>query len=59
MHDDTELLEIKKIHVFDLISMVVNGEIRDSISVAGIMKLQYMIQSKDKIIRDYFSVLLQ
>jgi len=37
--EDTEALEVKKLHVDDAIAMALKGEIRDSISLAALLKL--------------------
>ncbi|MFN4299043.1 MAG: NUDIX domain-containing protein [Thermaurantimonas sp.] len=57
-NDETELLEIKKIKVEEFISLVLNGEIRDSISVAAGLKLFQLIASKSSIIIENFPQLL-
>ncbi|TDQ19324.1 8-oxo-dGTP pyrophosphatase MutT (NUDIX family) [Algoriphagus boseongensis] len=36
--EETEILQIKKLHFSEALEMVMNGEITDSISVAGILK---------------------
>lgn len=41
--DDTELLELKKISFEELYMRVINGEITDSLSVAGVLKLKILI----------------
>ena len=38
-HEDTENLKIERIHFKDLHAQVMAGEIRDSISVAAVLKL--------------------
>lgn len=44
--DETEKLSVKRIHFSELLEMVVTGEITDSLSVAGVLKLHYMITKK-------------
>ncbi len=41
--DETEELTIKKLPFEDAVSMVMNGEITDSLSIAGILKLKLML----------------
>jgi len=43
--DEDEVLEVKKIHWKEMLQMVINGEITDSLSVAGILKLAHLKQS--------------
>jgi len=43
--EETEELEIKKIPFSELVQMVLKGEITDSMSVAGVLKLNYMLQN--------------
>ncbi|GCD78302.1 hypothetical protein JCM31826_17840 [Thermaurantimonas aggregans] len=57
-HEETELLEIKKIKVEELIKMVIKGEIRDSISVAAGLKLFQLIAAKSPLISENFPQLL-
>lgn len=57
-HEETELLEIKKIKVEELIKMVINGVIRDSISVAAGLKLFQLIAAKSSLISENFPQLL-
>jgi hypothetical protein len=45
--DETELLEIKKIHIEDVMKMIQNGEIRDSLTIIGMYKLNYMLMNKE------------
>ncbi|WMJ75596.1 NUDIX hydrolase [Cytophagaceae bacterium ABcell3] len=40
--DDTEQLEIKKVHLSEAVDMVMNNQITDSMSVAGILKVARM-----------------
>lgn len=40
--EETEDLQIKKIHLNDVFNMVLNGEITDAISVATIYKVKYL-----------------
>lgn len=37
--DDTEILQLKKVTLKDAVSMVMNGEITDSLSIAAILKV--------------------
>jgi 8-oxo-dGTP pyrophosphatase MutT (NUDIX family) len=39
--DETELLTLKKIKLSTLLEMVLNGEIQDSLSVTGVLRLYY------------------
>lgn len=41
--EDTEDLKIKKLHISDAFEMVMEGEITDAMSVAAILKINYMI----------------
>lgn len=41
--EDTEILEIKKVHLNKALSMVMNGEITDSMSVAGLMRVHMKV----------------
>ncbi|MGY6562805.1 MAG: NUDIX domain-containing protein [Luteibaculaceae bacterium] len=43
--EETEELEIKKVSWNTLVKMVINGEITDSMSVAGVLKLNYLLQN--------------
>lgn len=43
--EETEQLQIKKIPFKELFQMVMNNEITDSLTVAGVMKLHYLIES--------------
>jgi len=43
--EDTEELQVKKIPFEELYQMVINGEVQDSLSVAGVLKLK-LIQQK-------------
>jgi len=45
MPEETEELFIKKLHISAAIQMVLNGEIRDSISIASLLKLNYLIEN--------------
>lgn len=40
--DDTEDLTIKKVHISELYQMVKNGEVQDSLSVVGVLKMMDM-----------------
>jgi 8-oxo-dGTP pyrophosphatase MutT (NUDIX family) len=44
--EETEELTIKKIPFKNLVKMVLNGEITDSMSVAGVLKLNYLIENR-------------
>jgi len=43
--EETEDLQVKKIHINNAFEMVINGEITDSISVAAIFKVKYLIDT--------------
>lgn len=45
--DENEDITIKKIHFDELYEMVLNGEIRDAISVAGVYKVKQMMEKKE------------
>lgn len=45
-HEETEDIKIRKLHFSELVEMVMNGEITDSITVAAVLKLQLMIDKK-------------
>lgn len=40
--DETELLDIRKIGMKEAVAMVMNGEITDALSVAGLLKAEYL-----------------
>lgn len=42
-HEDVEELRIRKVHFSELVEMVMNGKITDSLAVAGVLKLQLLI----------------
>lgn len=42
-HEDVEELAIRKVHFSEVVEMVMNGEITDSISIASVLKLQLLI----------------
>lgn len=44
--EETESLQLKKIKVSEAIQMAINGEIKDIISIASLLKLQYLIQNQ-------------
>lgn len=44
--DETEVIEVKKLPLHEAIQMVLNGQITDSMSVAGLLKLHYLEQQK-------------
>lgn len=43
--DETENLQLKKIHREEVFKMVLNGEIRDAMSVAALLKLKIFIEN--------------
>jgi len=45
-HEDTEDITIRQLHFSELVEMVMNGEITDSITIAAVLKLQLMINRK-------------
>lgn len=59
MHDETEQLEIKKIHVSEFISMVHRGDITDCISVVAGLKLSSLIKNRDPLILEHFPQLIK
>lgn len=44
--EETEDLQVKKVHINDAFQMVLNGEITDGISVAALFKVKYLIDQK-------------
>jgi 8-oxo-dGTP pyrophosphatase MutT (NUDIX family) len=44
--DENEDITIKKLHFSELFQMVLNGGIRDAISVAGVLKVKQMMDDK-------------
>lgn len=46
--DETEVIERKKLPLAEAIQMVLNGQITDSMSVAGLLKLHILEQQKEK-----------
>lgn len=44
--EESEDLAIKKVHITDVMQMVLNGEITDAISVAAIFKVNYLLDKK-------------
>lgn len=44
--DDTELLQIKKLPLTKAVQLVLNGQITDSLSVAGLLKVNWMMNEK-------------
>lgn len=46
MPEETELLQVKKVHFDEAFQMVLDGTIKDSLSVAAILKLKWMLQEK-------------
>ncbi|MES2132498.1 MAG: NUDIX hydrolase [Bacteroidota bacterium] len=42
--EETEDLKVKKVHIREAFEMTLNGEITDAISVAAIMKVNYMLE---------------
>ncbi|MFN3951636.1 MAG: NUDIX domain-containing protein [Thermaurantimonas sp.] len=57
-HDETELLDVKKIHVLEFISLVHKGHITDCISVVAGLKLSCFIQNRNPIILEHFPQLI-
>lgn len=45
--EETEDLQVKKIHFNDAFNMVINGEITDAISVAAIYKVKYLLDTNN------------
>ncbi len=43
--EETEDLQVKKIHINDVFDMVLKGEITDAISVAAIFKVKYLLEN--------------
>lgn len=43
--DEDEILEIKKLPIKEAIQMVLDGQITDSLSVAGLLKVNHLIQT--------------
>lgn len=50
--EETEDLQVKKVHINDAFEMVMKGEITDSISVAAIFKVKYLIDNSNLKIQD-------
>jgi ADP-ribose pyrophosphatase len=46
--EETEDLQVKKIHFNEVFEMVLKGEITDAISVAAIFKVKYLLENKPK-----------
>lgn len=44
--EETEDLQVKKVHISEAFNMVLSGEITDAISVAAIFKLKYLLDHK-------------
>lgn len=42
-HEDVEKIEIRKVHFSELVEMIMNGQITDSITIASVLKLQLLI----------------
>jgi 8-oxo-dGTP pyrophosphatase MutT (NUDIX family) len=49
-HEETEELQIKKIHLSDAIDWAMNGKIKDAIALIGLLKLKILIDNKTIII---------
>jgi 8-oxo-dGTP pyrophosphatase MutT (NUDIX family) len=49
-HEETEELQIKKIHLSDAIDWALNGKIKDAIALIGLLKLKILIDNKTIII---------
>lgn len=45
--DEDEILVVKKLHWKEMLEMVLNGEITDSLSVAGILKLARILEARN------------
>jgi len=45
--EETEVLQVRKIHFDDLFRMVMAGEIRDAITIAAVLKLKILLTEKD------------
>ncbi len=45
--EETEDLQVKKIHFNEVFKMVINGEITDAISVAAIYKVKYLLDTNN------------
>jgi hypothetical protein len=43
--DHNEQLEMRKLPFSELFTMVMNGEVRDSLTVAAVMKVQLMLEN--------------
>lgn len=41
--EETEVLEVKKLHFLELLEMVMTGEITDGISIAGVLKVSRIL----------------
>lgn len=46
--DEDEVLQIKKVHWQEMLNMVLDGEITDSLSIAGIFKLAHLMRTKNE-----------
>lgn len=44
--EETEQLEVKKLPFEELYEMVMEGKIKDSLTVAGVLKLKYLLKNK-------------
>ena len=44
MPEETEELYIKKLHISEAVQMALNGKIRDVISIASLLKLNYLLE---------------
>ncbi|QQR99213.1 MAG: NUDIX hydrolase [Sphingobacteriales bacterium] len=44
--DDTEELQIKKMHITEAIEWAMNGKIKDAIAIIGLLKLKILIDNK-------------
>lgn len=44
--EEDEILELRKVSLYDAYEMVMNGEITDSLSVAGILKTKILVDNK-------------
>lgn len=43
-HEEVEEIVIRKVHFSELVEMIMNGEITDSITIASVLKLQLLIK---------------
>lgn len=43
--EESEVLQVKKIHINDVFDLVMKGEIKDGITVAAVLKIKYLIDN--------------